>query len=450
MKERLFGTAGIRGITNQVITPQLALNFAQVYGSCFHGKIAVARDPRYGAEMLEQAILAGLTSTGCEVQKLGVVPLPIFARWVADFAGGGIMVTGSHIPPNQIGIVPVDGLGRDLCQRDEKGIEEIYLRKESKLVEWDKIKNPSKVNPLENYIKFLEKEIGNVAGFKVGLDLANGCFSSTARNILEKLGVEAFCINDELKSIPSRPSEPRKETLKELSKLTRDGFDLGAGTDVDGDRVVFLDSQGNGVSEDVIGAIFAKELVKANERVVTPINSSLLIEGVAEECGFKVSYCKIGPPAIAESILKIKATYAYEESGKYFFPPKTLWSDALLSTLKLLEILKKKGKPLEELVAEFPQRVQIKEKMPIKKELKKKVIKEVKKVIEFAPPNGMKDLVTLDGAKLIFEDGWLLIRPSGTENILRVYSDGKTKAIAEKLVRLGRKIVKEGIKQIAK
>jgi phosphomannomutase/phosphoglucomutase len=401
---------------------------------------------RYGAEMLEQAILAGLVSTGCEVQRLGVVPLPIFARWIADFADGGIMVTGSHIPPNQIGIVPVDGLGRDLCQRDEKGVEEIYLRKEIKLAEWDKIKNPIKVDPLENYIKFLQKEIRNVAGFEVALDLANGCFSSIAREILWKLGIEAFCINDELKPVPNRPSEPRKETLKELSKLTKDRFALGAGTDVDGDRVVFLDSQGNGVSEDVIGAIFAKELVKVNEQIVTPINSSLLIEDVSEECGFKVNYCKVGPPAIAESILKTKATYAYEESGKYFFPPQTLWSDALLSTLKLLEILDKKGKPLSELVAEFPHRAQIKEKIPIERRIKQKVIKEVKKLIKFDPPKGLKGLVTLDGVKLIFEDGWLLIRASGTEDVLRIYSDGKSKAIAEKLVRLGKRIVKEGTK----
>jgi len=450
MGEKLFGTAGIRGRTNKAITPQFALTFAQAYGSYFNGKIAVARDPRYGADMLERAVVAGLASTGCDVQTLGLVPLPVFARWVADFGDGGIMITGSHIPSDQIGLVPVDGLGRDLCPKDERGIEEIYSKKECRSEEWNKIKSATSVEPVENYIRFLEREVRSVSGFKVALDLANGCFSSIAKSILENFGIGVLCINDVPKPIPNRPSEPRKKTLQELSKVVKGEFDLGAGSDVDGDRVVFLDSCGNGVSEDVTGAIFAKDLVKRGEQIVTPINSSLLIERVGEECGFKVNYCKVGPPAMAESLLNTKAVYAYEESGKYIFPPKTLWSDAVFSTLKLLKILDGQGCTLEELVSQFPNVVQIKEKLPVEKAVKQKILWEVEKIVKHTPPRGMKDLVTLDGAKLVFEDGWLLVRPSGTEDILRVYSDGKDLATAKRLVTLGKNLVSKAQKQIGK
>ncbi|OYT60219.1 phosphoglucomutase, partial [Euryarchaeota archaeon ex4484_178] len=160
---QLFGTAGIRGITNEDITPELALKVARAYGSVFHGDIAVARDTRFGAEMIEHAIISGLQSTGNRVHLLGIVPLPVFAKFVADFMDGGIIVTGSHTPPNIMGIVAVDSLGRDIPQNVAKKIEE-SINIVPKGVAWNEIENTLYEDALEHYMKFIEQRAKGIEG----------------------------------------------------------------------------------------------------------------------------------------------------------------------------------------------------------------------------------------------------------------------------------------------
>ncbi len=433
---QLFGTAGVRGITNRDITPEIALKISIAYGSIFKGDIAVARDTRYGAEMIEHAIISGLQSTGNKVHRLGIIPLPIFARYVADFMDGGIMVTGSHTPPQIMGIIAVDSKGRDIPRSMAEKIER-KIDEKANLAQWDKIEDSTYEDAIEHYLKFIEKKAKGVDGFKILVDTANGAGAGIINRIFEALGIDTYCINCERKHVPNRPSEPRRETLEELRKLSPK-FDLGIGTDVDADRVLFA-SSGKVYSEDVIGAIFAKEYAK--EKIVTPINSSSLIEKVAKENGFKVIYCPVGPPEIADYILKYKADYGYEETGKYIFPPETLWGDAVLSTIKLLKIMNSRGATLEELAKEFPEYHQIKEKLPVKREIKREIVEKIGDYLEKNLPDGAKDIVRVDGVKIIYEDSWLLIRASGTEDVIRVFSDAPTEKKAKELVEYGKKMV---------
>ncbi len=435
---KLFGTAGIRGVTNIKITPQLALDIGKAYGTLCGGKIAVARDTRYGSEMLESALISGLQSTGVEVLRLGIVPLPVFARFVADFADGGVIVTGSHTPPQISGLVIVDSLGRDIYHDMEREIERIYHRKEYRYAQWDRIKDTVYKDAMEHYIKFIEKKVKNVSGFKIALDVANGAAAGIWNRILEYLDITVRCINCTRKHIPSRPSEPRKNTLTELAKITK-GMDLGAGTDVDADRVVFIAQNGDAVSEDVVGAIFAKRFARG--KIVTPINSSMLIEEVASREGFEVIYCPVGPPEMAEAILKTSATFAYEETGKYLFPPDTLWGDSLLSILKILEIMDREGKTLDELAKEFPEYHQMKVAVPVNGEMKYRIVEMVSEEIERKLIRNAVNIVKTDGIKIIFKDAWLLIRASGTEDVIRVFSDAKTEERARELVEYGKNIV---------
>ena len=434
---QLFGTAGIRGITNEDITPELALKVARAYGSVFHGDIAVARDTRFGAEMIEHAIISGLQSTGNRVHLLGIVPLPVFAKFVADFMDGGIIVTGSHTPPNIMGIVAVDSLGRDIPQNVAKKIEE-SINIVPKGVAWNEIENTLYEDALEHYMKFIEQRAKGIEGYKIIVDPANGSGAGIIDRIFENLGLDVYCINCKRKPIPDRPSEPRRESLQKLKKLSQN-FDLGIGTDVDADRVLFA-SNGRIYSEDVIGAIFAREYTK--DKMVTPINSSSLIERVAKEYGFEVIYCPVGPPEIAEHIIKHRATYGYEETGKYIFPPDTLWGDSILSTINLLKIMNSSGKTLNELAGEFPEYYQIKRKIPVKREIKREVAEKIGEYLEKNKPDGAIKIIRVDGVKIIYDNSWLLIRSSGTEDVIRVFSDAQSEKRAMKLVELGMNLVK--------
>jgi len=434
---QLFGTAGIRGITNEDITPELALKVARAYGSVFHGDIAVARDTRFGAEMIEHAIISGLQSTGNRVHLLGIVPLPVFAKFVADFMDGGIIVTGSHTPPNIMGIVAVDSLGRDIPQNVAKKIEE-SINIVPKGVAWNEIENTLYEDALEHYMKFIEQRAKGIEGYKIIVDPANGSGAGIIDRIFENLGLDVYCINCKRKPIPDRPSEPRRESLQKLKKLSQN-FDLGIGTDVDADRVLFA-SNGRIYSEDVIGAIFAREYTK--DKMVTPINSSSLIERVAKEYGFEVIYCPVGPPEIAEHIIKHRATYGYEETGKYIFPPDTLWGDSILSTINLLKIMNSSGKTLNELAGEFPECYQIKRKIPVKREIKREVAEKIGEYLEKNKPDGAIKIIRVDGVKIIYDNSWLLIRSSGTEDVIRVFSDAQSEKRAMKLVELGMNLVK--------
>lgn len=441
---QLFGTAGIRGITNRDITPEVATKIGLAYGTIFPGEIAVARDTRYGAMMIENAVISGLLSTGNEVHELGIVPLPIFSRYVADFMDGGIIVTGSHTPPQIIGIVAVDSLGRDLYWDKSRKIEDKFKNEDYRRAKWNNINEIFYDNAVEHYTKFIEKEAKNVDGFRIVIDLANGSGCGIINRILRNLGIEVKCINCRRKPIPNRPSEPRRTTLGRLIKIAKN-FDLGAGVDVDADRIVFTGKNG-AISEDTTGAIFAKRIAK---RMVTPINSSSLADYLAREYGIKLVYCPVGPPEIAEYILRNNADFGYEESGKYFFPPKTLWGDSILSIVKLLQIMDREGKGLDELANEFPKYYQVKEKIEVPREIKRGVVEKIGDYLEKNMPRGVREILRMDGVKIVYDDSWLLLRASGTEDVIRVFSDSRSEKKAKELVEFGMKIVKKFISSIS-
>ncbi|NPA74590.1 MAG: phosphoglucomutase [Euryarchaeota archaeon] len=434
---QLFGTAGIRGITNSDITPELGVMMGLAYGTVFSGKIAIARDTRYGAEMLQNAVMAGLASTGAEVYNLGIVPLPVFARYVADKMDGGIIITGSHTPPEILGIVAVDSLGRDLYWDISEEIEKIYQTRDFKRVDWKNVKDSEQDDAVAHYMNFIEPKAKGIDGYRILVDLANGAGAGVVNKVLEELGVEVECMNCMRLHIPARPSEPRRTTLTEM--IGKSGsYDFAAGMDVDADRVVF--AHGVGFSEDTIGAIFATRFAKS---MVTPINSSSLVEYISSQYGIKVHYCPIGPPEIAEALLRTGAEFGYEETGKYIFPPDTLWGDSMLSMVNMMKIMNSEGKSIDELVAEFPKFYQLKEKIKVPRSVKRKVVELIKEELLNSPPVDANKIVTVDGVKIVYDDAWLLIRPSGTEDVIRVFADGSSEKKVRALVEMGKKMVLE-------
>jgi phosphomannomutase/phosphoglucomutase len=272
--------------------------------------------------------------------------------------------------------------------------------------------------------------------------------------LLSRLGCNAIGYLDTPSPEPAREAEPRARNLGPTAQqVTAHKCDLGIATDIDADRVLFIDEQGNILSEDVVGAIFAEDIFQGsdNKNMVSPINSSALNELICQELGVNITYCKPGQPDTVDKIKKVNAIYSYEESGKYYFCEHVLWCDGLLTAAKLLELMARTDLKLSQLAARFPPFYQVKHIVPCRDEDKPDVMAEVRKLWQDTLLEGRLRDITISGLKRIFDDhSWLLIRPSGTEPIIRVYSDAQTPERAHQLVTAGEELLARAMQMVRK
>jgi phosphomannomutase/phosphoglucomutase len=462
MEQKLFGTSGVRGYTNRDITSRRAMSIGEAVGSFFgQGKKAcIARDTRFGASMVAKAVASGLMAQGIDVLDCGCVPTPVLAYYLASTASDcGIMVTGSHLPPDMIGIIPMMGDGAYMPDVYTREVEDVFWNQTYRTTRTstDRVGSSCAVNDaVDRYNRILFSLVNSNAiregTFKVAVDPANGTACGVLADILRKYGCTVTEVNGEPSGVPGRSPEPRASTLTRLREIMMSGdFDVGAGFDTDADRVVFLDERGVPVSEDAAGIIFADYvfLGLVNDVFVTPVNSSGIVEWFVKSRDAVLKYCRIGQPATVEAIKKTGAVYSYEESGKYYFSRTVNWCDGILATLKMLEILARGRMSLSEVVAFYPAFSQVKETVNLPAEKKEKIMSFIGQHILDALGETTAQLVDIDGYKLIYPDNsWLLVRASGTEPVLRVCSDSVSKKRAEDLVKKGLQFVKavmEGI-----
>jgi phosphomannomutase/phosphoglucomutase len=450
----LFGTSGVRGYTNSEITPQLAMNIGSAVGALVgSGKACTGRDTRFGSHMLELAAGSGLMSQGIDVIECGVVPTPVLAYMVSEDADCGIMVTGSHLPPDMVGIIPLLEDGAYLPDEQANAVEESIVRKAFSETRVDTFGLGGLCEAADCLSRYRDKVLSAVDGdlisrnrFKVAVDPVNGTACGFLVDILGSVGCDAVEIHGEPSGSPGRAPEPRASTLGDLCAVVQEhSCDLGVGLDTDADRVVFIDEKGTPVSEDVMGVIFADYVFAEQKGVfVTPVNSSGIVEWFTRTKDVNLEYCKIGQPATVEAIKRVGAVYSYEESGKYYFAKEVNWCDGLLATLKLLEILAINRLTLSQLVNGYPKFYQVKQTLGLPAEKKDAIMSLIKNRVLPTSGENHSRVVDIDGYKLVYpDDSWLLLRASGTEPVLRVYSDSPGKKRAETLVKNGIELVNE-------
>lgn len=451
----LFGTSGVRGYTNSEITPQLAMDVGAAFGALLGSgkKACTGRDTRFGSHMLELATGSGLMSQGIDVTECGVVPTPVLAYMVSEEADCGIMVTGSHLPPNMVGIIPLLKDGAYLPDEQAKYVEESIVRRAFLETRVDTFRLGGLCEAAGCLSGYRDKVLSTIDSdliarnrFRVAVDPVNGTACGFLVDILGSVGCEAVEIHGEPSGIPGRSPEPRASTLADLCAVIRENsFDLGVGLDTDADRVVFIDEKGTPVSEDVMGVIFADYVFAEQKGVfVTPVNSSGIVEWFSRTRDVKLEYCKIGQPATVEAIKRAGAVYSYEESGKYYFAKEVNWCDGMLATLKLLEILAIDKTSLSQLVSRYPKFYQVKQTVKLPAEKKDAIMSLVKNCVLSTSGENRSQIVDIDGFKLVYpDDSWLLLRASGTEPVFRVYSDSPDRKRAENLVKNGIEFVNE-------
>jgi len=262
--------------------------------------------------------------------------------------------------------------------------------------------------------------------FRVLTDPVNGVVCELSVQMLEQLGCEVVKHNCEMDRLPQRAPEPRVKSLEETAKqVLKNQADLGLGFDMDADRVLFIDETGEVLSEDLVGVILGKnEIKQKGDVLVTPYNSSGLFKRVIEGVGSRVVECRVGPPEIIKTIKKEKAVFGYEESGKYFFSRHFIWADGLLASIKMLDILAKTDLSLSQIRQQYPKYYQVK--------------LGVKCAWEKMPKRWIGK-----GEKQVFGKSFLFIRASGTEPLIRIFSDSPSQKKAEELAIRGKEIVEQ-------
>lgn len=433
MASRLFGTNGVRGVVNEDLTADFALQMGKAIGTVIRGTIAIATDTRGSGDMIRMAVSSGIMAAGFDVIDIGMVPTPALQHYVKvnDDIMGGVMITASHNPPQFNGIKCIARDGTEAGREQEITIEEAF-GKEFPHAVWNKVGSMHKeVSAGEDYI---ESVLSNVdvdlirsAKLKVCLDCANGASVRTTPLMLKKLGVTAITLNsDPQGEFPGHPSEPTEENLKDLIHLVKSTkSNLGIAHDGDADRCVFISGDGKFVSGDKSLALLAKYVLSERPGlVITPVSSSSLVEEVVVNSGGTIAYTAVGSPVVARKMIESGAVFGGEENGGLIFPDQQYCRDGAMTAAMMLECIAKQGS-LANMVSKLPVYYTEKLKVPCPDEIKKHVTD----YLERASSGAQIDRT--DGLKLIFPDGWVLVRPSGTEPVFRIYSESKDEAVAK-------------------
>ncbi|MFA5049541.1 MAG: phosphoglucosamine mutase [Candidatus Micrarchaeia archaeon] len=430
----LFGTNGVRGKFDE-LNPLLALKIAQGIGIYFKkGKIGVARDGRLTGECLENAVISGLLSVGCRVINFGIISSPTAEFMIKKLSLDGlIIITASHNPPEWNALKVVDEKGISVSKERGEIIEKIMEKID--LAKWDNTGSVQKYeNAACNHIeKIMEKiDIKKILEKKpkLVLDFGNGT-SATMKTLFEKIGCEIICINEKIDgNFPNRTSEPTKEQVKELiNEVKKENADCGIAWDGDGDRVIFIDEQGEYIIGDrVFGISVLIKLKEGAGDIVTTVATSRLIEDIGKKFGVSTEYCKVGAPYLSEKMATGKYCIGGEEVGGVIWPEISLAKDGFCTAVKIIE--KMCDKKLSGILKEMPYYFQKKTKIEIEEKKKDFILETARKN---AKKEGLK-IMDMDGVRINFEDGWSIVRASGTEPAMRIFAEGKTREISEKIM----------------
>ena len=442
--KKLFGTSGIRGKIGSEVTCELALNVGKslAYYLGNEGSVVLGYDTRNTNQMLDQAICAGLLESGVDVIKIGMVPTPLvgYATEKLD-ADAGIMLTASHNPSQYNGIKLWNKNGMAYTSQQEEKIEEIYADKQYCSVSWDNVGNLSFNEEIKGqYIDDLVAMVDIEEGLKVVVDCASGAGSEISPLVFRKAGCEVTTLNSQPDGFfPGRNPEPNAENLQTLMKtVVAIGADLGIAHDGDADRMITVDENGEISPFDSLLALISKEF---DGDVVTTVDAGLCMD---ESVKGQVFRTPVGDVNVAEVIIEKDAAFGGEPSGTWLHPDFCMCPDGILSGLRMAELVSKKGK-LSDLLAEIPSYPNIREKIICSKEAKVKVMENMEELLKDAFDD-VADVNSLDGVRLTFaDDSWVLVRPSGTEDYIRITLESRDAQRAEGIKEICVKIINENL-----
>lgn len=443
MSDLMISVSGIRGIFGESLTPEFVLKTAAHFGVfCQRKKILLGRDSRTTGEALFNAALSGLLSVGCEVVNLGIVTTPTLLLAVEESdASGGICITASHNPAQWNALKFVDNNGMFLYpEKAEKFIsglsnDVVYSR-------WDRLGAVSEdydasYRHVAKILKspLISPEEIRKRKYKVVLDSVNGAGGVISPYLLRELGCTLIEINTQPTGLFAHDPEPVSKNLDQLVKaVKKHNADIGFATDPDVDRLAIVSEKGEAIGEEYSLLLAAKFILSLKTApVVTNLSSTMALDDIAEEFQTKVLRTKVGEINVGKLMKETGSTIGGEGNGGIIWPEIHYTRDAVAGMALILALLTKSDKKISELVADIPRYYSCKKKIPVS---------EVSSAISFEKtvslfPNTKTDRT--DGLKILGDKFWVHLRKSGTEPIIRIYSEAETikkaQEICDKVIR---------------
>lgn len=435
---RLFGTNGIRGVFGKELTLDLAIEVSYALVTYFHDKpLLIGYDGRHSSVILAKAVRAGFNSLGLDVADAGLVPTPCLQYCIKRLGyKGGVMITASHNPPEYNGIKVMASDGVELSREEELKVEDIYFEKKFELPDRNIGSEIEERRAIETYINGVVSLVDinaiRAKKLKVVLDIGNGAQAVAAPKLMEFLGCNVIMINGAIDgSFPGRGSEPTVENLSLLSQTVRENSaDLGIAYDGDGDRCIFCDEQGNVYGGDRSGALLTDHVLEKNKgaKIVTPINSSILIDIIANKWNATLIRTKVGSVEVSREMLKSSSLVGLEENGGFMYGKHIAVRDGAMTSALMLEMIASRSMRLSELMNTLPKFYQYKTKFAFTKE-------QSSKVIEHLTSKASGKVETLDGVKIWLNDtSWVMVRQSGTEPVMRLYAESNDNKFLNEIV----------------
>ncbi|MFW9934215.1 MAG: phosphoglucosamine mutase [Candidatus Thorarchaeota archaeon] len=454
---RLFGTQGFRGIVNKELTSTVAQNIGLAVARYLGQQktIGIGWDTRQSSEMIGFAFTAGLMAGGCDAHILGLVPTPLLSYAIPQLKlDGGVMITASHNPPEYNGIKLWGKDGASFSPEMERTIEKQYFAEAPPEIHWQ---NCGRLSPAEDFrLQYIEGLLDQIDSqrlithqFNLAADCGGGAATMVAPALLNAIGAqtrELFCDPDGL--FTNRLPEPTEKNLTKLIHTVKeDQLDLGMAWDGDADRIIFITEKGRYLTGDRVFALAAyhmlRDLQEKPKQIVTQVATSDVIFDVAAAVDAEVIETRVGEPYIVAKMKESNAVIGGEENGGVVYRGWSWTREGFLTAIMILELMAIEGKSLEELDRQFPSYFQVKDRIPCSPQLKGKLLQQISKI---TPTDA--DCSDIDGVKLRYSDGWVLLRPSGTEPVFRIFTEAKTKTRAKNLLKQAYKIVDEAQREL--
>ncbi|HSE34087.1 MAG TPA: phosphoglucosamine mutase [Pyrinomonadaceae bacterium] len=439
MKPLKIGITGVRGVVGETFTPELAVGFSQAFGTYLNsGRILVCRDTRPSGPMVQASVTAGLLAAGCEVIDLGVCPttsLQLAVSWLK--AEGGIAITAGHNPSqwNALKFVRNDGLYLNSIQAEE--LLDIFHQGEFTKAASDRMKSSvDKQDAITYHIERLREtfdvELIAAANLKVAVDCCNGACSKLMPQWLRELGCEVLAINDDPDSpFPHRP-EPKPETMAQLRAVVKAGqAEIGFAHDADGERVGIVNERGEPLSEELTFALATRIRLAENPgTVVTNVSTTSAIEEIASAYGSNVIRTPVGQAYISESMIEHRAVIGGEGSGGVSVPELHPTHDGAAAVALILQGLASSRKPVSELVGELPQLTMLKHNVAVEPNRLYSVLQNFRLAVE----DEQLTIDVTDGIKVVLPHGWIHVRASNTESMIRIIAESRDPMNAQNLL----------------
>ena len=450
IKRDIFRQYDIRGIVDQDLTPESVEQLGKGLGTYFRQKdcreVALGRDGRLSSPLFAEVLAKSLQSTGCNVTHLGIIPTPLlyFSIYTKDFEAG-VMITGSHNPPEYNGFKMM--VGKDTLYGE--AIQDIYaLLKKGDFVE-EEGASPKTYDVVPEYEDYVVNNIELDKKLKVVVDAGNGTAGVLAVPIFKKLGCEVIDLYCEVDgSFPNHHPDPTlPEALEDLiARVEEEKADLGLAYDGDGDRIGVIDDKGQIIWGDKLMILFARDILNRHpgSTVISEVKASKLLYEEIERLGGRPIMWKTGHSLIKKKIKEEKALLAGEMSGHIFFADRFFgFDDAIYASARLMELLSRSDKELSSLLADLPTTHNTPEiRIYASDQVKFKIVDEVKKELAQRYP-----IIDIDGVRAIYPNGWALVRPSNTQEILVLRFEADTEeglqSIREEVEKTVERVIKK-------